>query len=155
MDYKTTMNERNEMDLQYYNSKGDTHNMQNIENANPYGANSITRNAMDFNYRQMATVAETCINNRDCMRVLYHNMYNTNKRGELKQALYGETADKFVTDSSQPRDIYTHSIVSNSNNNVNTIKELQPPYSVNTIQPNTEYYAPHNTKKSNTYTSLQ
>ena len=153
--YKTTLQERIEMDLQYYNNDGDTTNALNIENANPNGANSMTRNAMDFNYRQMAKVAETCINNRDCMRVLYHNIYNTNKRGELKQAMYGEVIDKLTTDGgTKPRDIFTHSIVSQSNNGVNTtIPNTQN--GVNTILPNNEYYIPHNTKKSNTYTSLQ
>ena len=160
MDFRANYNERREMDLQYYNPNG-SHEIQNIHTANPNGANSMTRNAMDFNNRQMAKVAETCINNRDCMRVLYHNMYNTDKRGELKQALYGEVSDKLVADSIQPRDIFTHSIVSQSNTNTPLTtppdimtESVSSISNINTIKPNTEYYASHNTKK-NTYTTLR
>ena len=143
MDFRTDYNARQDMDLQYYSSNEDL--KQNISNANPNGANSMTRNAMDSNYRHMANVTNTCLNNRDCMRVLYHNMYNTNKKDDLKNAMYGKKEESLKSDDTVAhfaKELYSSSIISNNSDNKTHVK------------PDNQYFSPLPNKSNSPYSTM-
>jgi hypothetical protein len=115
MNSKSDYNSRINQDIDFYKNKNNESLTQNIDDINPNGANTLSRNAMDINSRQMATTAEACMNNSECMRLLYHNIYNTNRKEYLKNALYGQP---FEYDEKQ-KPLYNSSILYRGNQTVN------------------------------------
>jgi hypothetical protein len=89
---------------------------------------------MDTNYRQMANISESCISDRNCMRILYHNLYNTDRKQDLLDALHGNMPPREeIKPNLEALPIRNSSILVNNNK---------------IVKPDTQYFAPLNAKLS-------
>jgi hypothetical protein len=83
-----------------------------INTDNPAGVNIMARNAMDSNNTHLAEQAKKCVENQECMRLLYHNMYNSDHKKDIRTIMKGgvNIADN-IKPLTTPKPIFNPSLI--------------------------------------------
>jgi hypothetical protein len=95
MNFGSNHTDRMKQDLEFFSSKKKI----DINTNNLAGVNIMARNAMDSNNTHLAEQAKKCVENQECMRLLYHNMYNSDHKRDIRTTMKGGVD---INDNVQP-----------------------------------------------------